>query len=100
MAWVYILKCSDNSYYTGSTIDLEKRMAEHVAGTFDGYTSSRLPVKLVFSYEMPTIFEAFLRERQIKGWTRRKKEALINGEWEKLVEYSRSKKRHPSTSSG
>jgi predicted GIY-YIG superfamily endonuclease len=49
MAWVYILKCSDNSYYTGSTVDLEKRMAEHVAGTFDGYTSSRLLVKLVFS---------------------------------------------------
>jgi putative endonuclease len=100
MAWVYILKCSDNSYYTGSTAGLEKRMAEHVAVTFDGYTSSRLLVKLIFSYEMPTIFEAFLRERQIKGWTRRKKEALINGEWQKLVEYSRSKKGHPSTSSG
>jgi predicted GIY-YIG superfamily endonuclease len=42
MAWVYILKCSDDSYYTGSTIDLEKRMAEHMAGNFDGYTSNRL----------------------------------------------------------
>ena len=100
MAWIYILKCSDNSYYTGSAVDLEKRMAEHMAGTFDGYTSTRLPVRLVFSCEMPTIFEAFLRERQIKGWTRRKKEALINGEWEKLVEYSRSKKGRPSTGSG
>jgi len=97
MAWVYILRCSDNSYYTGSTIDLEKSVAEHMAGTFDGYTSKRLPVKLVFSCEMPTIFEAFLRERQIKGWTRRKKEALINGEWDKLVEYSESKRGHPST---
>jgi putative endonuclease len=66
MAWVYILKCSDNSYYTGSTVDLEKRMAEHVAGTFDGYTSSRLLVKLVFSYEMPTSFEAFLREHHLR----------------------------------
>jgi predicted GIY-YIG superfamily endonuclease len=100
MAWVYILKCSDGSYYTGSAVDLEKRIAEHTEGTFNGYTSKRLPVKLVFSYEMPTIFEAFLRERQIKGWTRRKKEALIRGEWDKLIEYSKSKGRHPSTSSG
>jgi predicted GIY-YIG superfamily endonuclease len=97
MAWVYILKCSDGSYYTGSAIDLEKRVAEHMAGTYDGYTSKRLPVKLVFSCEMQTIFDAFLRERQIKGWTRRKKEALIKGEWNKPIEYSKSKKGHPST---
>jgi predicted GIY-YIG superfamily endonuclease len=100
MAWVYILKCSDGSYYTGSAIDLEKRVAEHMAGTFDGYTSKRLPVELVFCYEMATMFEAFLRERQIKGWTRRKKEALMKGEWDKLIEYSRSRKGHPSTGSG
>jgi len=100
MAWVYILKCSDGSYYTGSAINLEKRIAEHKAGTFDGYTSKRLPVKLVFSCEMPSLFDAFLRERQIKGWARRKKEALIKGEWDKLVEYSKSSKGHPSTSSG
>ena len=71
-----------------------------MAGTFDGYTSKRLPVELVFAYEMPTIFEAFLRERQIKGWARRKKEALIKGDWDKLIEYSKSKGRDPSTSSG
>ena len=100
MAWVYILKCRDGSYYTGSAIDLEKRIAEHMAGTYDGYTSKRLPVKVVFSCEMPTIFDAFLRERQIKGWTRRKKEALMKGEWNKLIEYSKSKKGHPSTGSG
>jgi putative endonuclease len=100
MAWVYILKCSDGSYYTGSAIDLEKRVAEHMAGTYDGYTSKRLPVKLVFSCEMPTILDAFLRERQIKGWTRRGKEALIKGEWNKLIEYSKSRKGHPSTGSG
>ncbi len=93
MAWVYILKCFDGSHYTGSAVDLEKRIAEHMAGT-------RLPVELVFAYEMPTIFEAFLRERQIKGWARRKKEALINGDWDKLIEYSKSKGRDPSTSSG
>lgn len=100
MAWVYILKCSDGSYYTGSAVDLEKRIAEHMVGIFNGYTSKRLPVELVFCCEMPTVFEAFLRERQIKGWTRRKKEALIRGEWDKLVEYSKSKKNHPSTGSG
>ena len=100
MAWVYILKCSDGLYYTGSAIDLEKRIAEHMAGTYDGYPSKRLPVKVVFSCKMPTIFDAFLRERQIKGWTRRKKEALIKGEWNKLIEYSKSKKGHPSTGSG
>ena len=97
MAWVYILKCSDGSYYIGSAVELEKRIAEYMAGTFDGYTSKRLPVELVLAYEMPTIFEAFLRERQIKGWARRKKEALIKGEWDKLIEYSKSKGRHPST---
>jgi predicted GIY-YIG superfamily endonuclease len=97
MAWVYILKCSDGSYYTGSAVELEKRIAENMAGTFDGYTSKRIPVELVFAYEMPTIFEAFLRERQIKGWAKRKKEALIKGEWDKLIEYSKSKGRHPST---
>ena len=100
MAWVYILKCADGSYYTGSAVDLEKRIAEHLSGIFCGYTSKRLPVKLVFSCEMPTIFDAFLRERQIKGWTRGKKEALIKGEWDKLIEYSKSKKGHPSTGSG
>lgn len=100
MAWVYILKCSDGSFYTGSAVDLEKRIAEHMVGTFNGYTSKRLPVELVFCCEMPTVFEVFLRERQIKGWARRKKEALIRGEWDRLVEYSKSKKNHPSTSSG
>jgi len=71
-----------------------------MAGTFDGYTSKRLPVELVFAYEMPTIFEAFLMEGQIKGWARRKKKALINGDWDKLIEYSKSKGRDPSASSG
>ncbi len=73
-------------------MDLEKRVAEHLAGTYSGFTSKRLPVKLVFSCEMPTIHDVFLRERQIKGWTRRKKEALIGGDWDKLIEYSKSKR--------
>ena len=95
MAWIYILKCSDGSYYTGSTVDLEKRLAEHNNKIFEGYTAKRLPVKLVYCCEMPSIHDAFLRERQIKGWSRKKKEALINGEWEKLIEYSKSDRLAP-----
>ena len=91
MAWVYILECSDGSYYTGSTENLEKRLAEHNEGLFGGYTSKRLPVKLIFCSEMPTIHDAFLRERQIKGWSRRKKEALINNDWERLIKYSKAR---------
>jgi putative endonuclease len=91
MAWVYILKSSDGSYYTGSSEDLQKRLSEHNEGFYNGYTAKRLPVELVYCCEMPTIHEAFLIERQIKGWSRRKKEALINGKWEKLIVYSKSK---------
>ena len=98
--WVYILQCSDGSYYTGHTDDMETRMAKHRQGAFEGYKSKRLPVKLVFFNEFPTREDAFARERQIKGWTRRKKQALINGDWDKLVEFSRGEGNHPSTSSG
>jgi putative endonuclease len=92
MAWVYILECSNGSYYTGSAEDMEKRLVEHNNETYGGYTAKRLPVKLVYFCEMPTMHDAFLRERQIKGWSRKKKEALINGEWESLVVYSKPKK--------
>jgi predicted GIY-YIG superfamily endonuclease len=79
MAWVYILRCRDGSYYVGSTTNLERRLAEHRAGTYDGYTSTRLPITLVLSYETTTRDQAFQLEMQIKGWSRRKKEALISG---------------------
>jgi predicted GIY-YIG superfamily endonuclease len=98
--YVYILSCSDGSYYTGHTDNLEMRVARHQQGTFSGYTSKRLPVKLVFYVEFPTRDDAFTRERQIKRWSRRKKEALIAGDWDKLAEYSKGKRTHPSTSSG
>ncbi len=81
--YVYILKCADGSYYTGMTNDLEFRMAQHQAGTFpDGYTASRRPVHLVWSEIFSTHDEAFRRERQIKGWSRAKKEALILNDWQ------------------
>ena len=84
MHYVYILRCSDNSYYTGSTGNLERRLEEHRTGFYQGYTSTRLPVELVWSDEFPTENEAFLTERQIKGWSRAKKEALIRGDWDGL----------------
>ena len=83
---VYLLKCSDGSYYVGSTSNLEHRLAAHQAGAYGGYTSSRLPVELVWSTEFPTVHDAFLTERQIKGWSRAKKEALIRSDWDGLHE--------------
>ena len=82
--WVYILRCADNSYYTGHTDNLEKRIAEHQFGEIEGYTHTRRPVTLVFSEEFPTREDALSRERQVKGWSRKKKEALIDRNWNKL----------------
>ena len=79
--WVYILRCSDNSYYTGQTDNLEKRIGEHRAGLCGGYTAGRLPVQLVFSQACATRIEALAAERQIKGWSRKKKEAMMRGDW-------------------
>ena len=66
--FVYMLHCGDGSYYVGHTDDLEKRMAEHEAGTYGGYTARRRPVKLVFVDEFSSRDEAIERERQLKGW--------------------------------
>ena len=96
--WVYILRCADNSYYTGHTDNLEGRIAKHQTGETQGYTSTRLPVKLVFSEQFPTREEALTCERQIKGWGRNKKEALMRGDW---AEVSRLARRgNPSSTSG
>ncbi len=83
--FVYILKCSDKSYYTGVTNDLERRLAEHQAGIIkEAYTHSRRPLTLVFYTSFNDINQAIAFEKQVKGWSRKKKEALINDEWEKL----------------
>ena len=89
-AWVYILKCSDGSYYTGSTNNLELRLAQHAAGEGSQWMRSRLPVHLAFAQDFPSEHEAFLCERQIKGWSRVKKEALIRGDFDALVALSRN----------
>ena len=82
-AYVYMLRCSDGSYYVGSATgnDLTRRMQEHETGAYRGYTSRRRPVQLVWSEHFGSIIDAIAVERQIKGWTRAKKEALIRGDW-------------------
>ena len=84
MAWMYILECSDGSYYVGSTKDLESRLFEHQEGLGANYTSKRLPVELVYCEEYERVEEAFYREKQVQGWRRAKREALINGSPELL----------------
>ncbi|MBX9592691.1 MAG: GIY-YIG nuclease family protein [Hyphomonadaceae bacterium] len=84
-AVVYIVRCADGSYYTGrSMISAEKRVSEHNLGVFEGYTKSRRPVTLIFSERFDRIADAIAFERQVKGWSRAKKEALIRGDWEAL----------------
>ena len=78
--YVYILECNDGSYYTGSTIDIEKRIAEHNEGQGANHTKKRWPVSLVYLEEFQRIDDAFNREKQIQGWSRKKKEALMKGD--------------------
>jgi putative endonuclease len=94
--YIYILECNDGSYYTGSTINLELRILQHQNGEGANYTKERLPVKLVYHEEFQRIDEAFYREKQVQRWSRKKKEALIKGDFKALVELARS----PSTGSG
>ncbi len=89
--WVYILRCGDGSYYTGHTDKLETRIAEHEAGEGDAYTSARLPVTLVFSQEFSSRDEALACERQIKGWGRKKKEAMMRGDWAEVSRLARGR---------
>jgi predicted GIY-YIG superfamily endonuclease/mevalonate kinase len=86
--FVYILECSDGTYYTGSTIDLELRIKQHQEGQGANHTKKRLPVTLVYFEEFQRIDDAFYREKQIQGWGRKKKEALIKGNPNKLPELS------------
>lgn len=81
---MYILECADGSFYTGSTIDLDKRILEHQDGRGANHTKKRLPIKVVYVEEYLSIASAFEREKQIQGWSRAKKEVLINGELEYL----------------
>jgi putative endonuclease len=91
-AYVYLLRCSDGSYYAGSARGgLEQRVAEHKSGVFGGYTAARRPVELAWAAPFQRITEAIAFERQIKGWTRAKKEALIRGDYDSHPGLSRKR---------
>lgn len=79
-SYMYILQCHDDTYYVGSTKNIEIRLAQHQSGEGAQYTARRLPVKLVYYEEYDRIDIAFNREKQVQGWSRKKREALINGE--------------------
>ncbi|MCA9973383.1 MAG: GIY-YIG nuclease family protein [Anaerolineales bacterium] len=89
MPYMYILECADGSYYTGSTNNLEKRLWEHQSGLGANYTRKRLPVKLVYSEAFDRVEEAFNREKQVQGWSRRKKQALIAANFDQLIAYAK-----------
>ena len=95
--WVYILRCADASYYTGHTDNLEKRIGEHTAGAIAScYTFKRRPLELVFSQDFTTREEALASEQRIKGWSRKKKEAMMRGDWTEVSRLARSA--HPESS--
>lgn len=97
--WVYILRCADNSYYTGHTDNLEQRIAQHHQGYFPTcYTYKRRPLELVFYQDFVTREEALTSERQIKGWSRKKKEAMMRGDWDEVSRLAKSPTSvHPET---
>ena len=95
-AWTYMLRCADGSFYIGCTTAIDQRFGEHQAGTHGGYTASRRPVEMVWSEEFQTIDQAIAVERQLKGWSRAKKEALVKGEFGRLPGLSGSRFRRAS----
>ncbi|WP_163400163.1 GIY-YIG nuclease family protein [Flavobacterium fluviatile] len=91
-SYVYILKCSDGSYYTGVTSNITKRVYEHQVGYYpDCYTINKRPIELVFYCEFTDINLAIEKEKQIKKWSRLKKEALINGDFDALVNLAKKR---------
>jgi putative endonuclease len=102
MAWVYILRCADGSYYTGMTRGEEpdQRLSEHQMKLSPAaYTASRLPVRLIYSEHFDLVADAIFAERKIKGWSRAKKEALIRGDWVSIQVLSRRRGGRPRAQS-
>lgn len=81
---MYILECSDGSYYTGSTVNLVRRLAQHQSGQGARHTAKRLPVTLVYFEKYSHVARAYYREKQVQGWSHEKKTALITGDLQKL----------------
>jgi putative endonuclease len=99
--YVYIVECFDKSYYIGITNNLERRLFEHNEGIDRNcYTYERRPVSLKYFEQFTDVLQAIAREKQLKGWSRKKKKALIDENYELLKQLSKSTVQHPSTSSG
>ncbi len=91
---VYILKCSDGTYYTGVTNDIYRRLTEHQMGYDPScYTANRLPVELMYSCEFPSPDEAIAAEKRIKKWSKKKKEALFREDWDEIKRLAKKKKK-------
>ena len=98
MAWTYIVRCSGDSYYVGSTTDLERRIWQHnFSPEGAAYTRHRRPVTLVLAAEFDRIDEAFAFEKRVQGWSRAKREALIRGDFDALPGLSRRAHLRPTT---
>ena len=93
MAWTYILECSDGSLYVGRTRDLDRRLEQHRLGQGATYTRRRLPVRLVWAVEFEHIGAAFAFEKQVQGWGRAKRIALIEGRLGDLPQLARGSDR-------
>jgi putative endonuclease len=97
-AYAYMLRCAYGSYYVGSARrGLDQRIGEHNAGSYGGYTSTRRPVALVWAQHFLVITDANAVERQIKGWSRAKKEALIRGDYEAIRQLSKRARQTTTT---
>ena len=97
--WCYMLHCRAGRFYVGHTDDLERRVAQHQSGAFRGFTNALRPIELVWSQDFQTRYEALEAEDRVKGWSRKKKLALIRGDWNEISRLAKSKN-GPSTSSG
>ena len=95
IGFMYILECSNGSYYTGSTVNLDERILQHQNGEGAMHTKKYLPVKLVYHEIFPRIDDAFYREKQVQGWSRKKKEALIHDRKNNLPDLSKNKTQFP-----
>jgi len=89
--YLYILKCGDGSYYIGHTDDIDKRLNEHLQGAGSAYTRRRQPVEVIYAEAFMNRCDAFEAERRLKGWSRKKKEAFMRGDWETIKKLSNNK---------
>lgn len=97
---MYILECSDGTYYVGSTWNIERRLSQHNAGEGAQYTRTRCPVNLLYVEEYFLIKDAFVREKQVQGWSRRKRRALIEGRTSELPNLSHTAHSRPRSDEG